>query len=127
MLDSGPRGSWGSGVEIRVLGPVEVWVGDRAVAVGRPQQRLLLAALTVDAGRAVPVDSLMDRVWDRTPADARRTLHVLVTRLRRVLREAAESDDVVRVARRGGGYALEVEPDGVDLLRFQRMSTEARE
>jgi DNA-binding SARP family transcriptional activator/tetratricopeptide (TPR) repeat protein len=114
-------------MELRVLGPVEVRRDDRVVAVGRPQQRLLMAALAVDAGRPVPVETLVDRVWDEAPAGARRTLHVLVTRLRRVLEQASGSGQTARVLRHAGGYVLDVEPERVDLLRFNRLVARARD
>ena len=60
------------GVEVRLLGPVEVLAGGRAVEPGPVQQRTVLAALAVDAGRLVPLEVLIDRVWEtrRRPACA---------------------------------------------------------
>jgi len=89
--------------------------------LGRPQQQLLAAALAVDANRSVTTDGLIDRIWDDPPSGARRTLHVLVTRLRRILEQAASPDVAPRVIRRGGGYLLDADPDRVDVLRFHRL------
>lgn len=114
-------------VEFRVLGPVEVRVGERVVAVGRPQQRLLVAALAVDAGRPVPMETLVARLWDDAPVQARRTLHVLVTRLRRILEQSGATDEAVRVVRRGGGYVLDADPERVDVLRCRRLVAQARD
>ena len=50
-------------VGLRLLGPVEVWAGPVQVEVGSARVRLLLAALAVDAGRVVPVDVLVARLW----------------------------------------------------------------
>ncbi len=108
------------------MGPVQVRAGERVVAVGTPQQQLLLAALAVDAGRPVTVDTLIDRLWDQAPDGARRTLYVLITRLRRTVEQASTGDDNVRVVRGGGGYVLEIDPQCVDLLRFRRLVAEAR-
>jgi hypothetical protein len=41
-------------VEVQVLGTVEMRAGDRILDVGPPRQRVVLAALAVDAGRLVP-------------------------------------------------------------------------
>ncbi|MEW1584343.1 hypothetical protein AB0283_02680 [Micromonospora vinacea] len=40
-------------MEIRILGPVEVWAGGRLVEAGAARQRAVLAALAVDVGRPV--------------------------------------------------------------------------
>jgi DNA-binding SARP family transcriptional activator/tetratricopeptide (TPR) repeat protein len=139
------------GVEIRLLGPVEVWVGGQAVPAGPPQQRTVLAALAVDADRAVPVERVIDRVWaEDPPAAARAAVAVRVSGIRRQLAEAASaevgragpavrrgpaggSDLLTRtrsegrwVARRSDGYVLRVDPDRVDLLRFRRLVADAR-
>jgi len=114
-------------MEFRLLGPVEVRAGGRVVAVGPPQQRLLLAALAVDAGRPVPVQTLVDRMWEEAPAGARRTLYVLVSRLRGALKPAAAGGAPALLVRRGGGYALEVNPQQVDLHRYRRLAAVARD
>jgi DNA-binding SARP family transcriptional activator/tetratricopeptide (TPR) repeat protein len=115
-------------VGFRLLGPVEVWAGSTRVQVGPPRQRAVLAALGVDAGRVVPVDVLVDRVWGPDPPlQVRRTLHTHITRVRRVVEQiAAAGGGPVRVVRRADGYALDVDPDRVDLLRFRRLAAEAR-
>jgi DNA-binding SARP family transcriptional activator/tetratricopeptide (TPR) repeat protein len=103
-------------VEIRLLGPVEVHADAQVTPVGPPQQRLLLAALAVDAGRPVSVSTLTERVWDVPPRGYRHTLHVLITRLRRTLRH---DDGLAPIVYRDGGYALGVEPRQVDLHLFR--------
>jgi DNA-binding SARP family transcriptional activator/Tfp pilus assembly protein PilF len=115
-------------MQFRLIGTVEIHSAGQVIEIGPPQQRLLAAVLAVDAGRLVTVESLIDRVWDDAPAGARRTLHVLVSRMRRVLEHACEPDpDEVIVVRRSGGYVLQLRPDRVDLLRFRRMSEDARQ
>jgi DNA-binding SARP family transcriptional activator/tetratricopeptide (TPR) repeat protein len=115
-------------VEFRVLGPVEADADGRLVDAGRPQQRLVLAILLADAGRPVSTETLIDRVWDTAPDGARRTLHVYVARLRRLLAQsgsaAAGSAPLVR---RSGGYLLDVDPDLVDIHRFHRLVAASRE
>ncbi|MGN9908283.1 tetratricopeptide repeat protein [Phytohabitans sp. LJ34] len=102
-----------------MLGPVEVHAGGRRLAGGRPQQAVVLAALAVDAGRLVPVESLIGRVWgSAAPPRARQLVQTHINRIRRLLGQAA--GDVV-VARRGDGYVLELPPERVDLHRFGRL------
>ena len=49
---------------LRLLGPVQLWAGDRQVDLGPARQRTVLAALAVDAGTPVSLDTLIGRVWD---------------------------------------------------------------
>jgi SARP family transcriptional regulator, regulator of embCAB operon len=47
-------------IEFRVLGPLEVVEGDRPLALGSPQQRLMLAVLLLHRGEPVSSDRLID-------------------------------------------------------------------
>ncbi len=114
-------------MQLRLIGPVEIDSGDRVVEIGSPQQRLLVAALAVDAGRLVTAESLIDRIWDDAPVGARRTLHVLISKMRRVLEQVSgRGPDVVTVVRGSGGYVLRLDPARVDMLRFRRLAEDAR-
>ena len=117
-------------MQLRLIGPVEIESVGQVTEVGPPQQRLLAAALAVDAGQPVSVESLIDRVWDDPPAGARRTLHVLISKMRRTLERASRREagaETVTVVRRSGGYVLQLSPDRVDLLRFRRLAEDARQ
>src|SRR5689334_11492971 len=113
-----------SKVEYRLLGPVEVWIGGRRVDAGQPRQRAVLAALLVDAGRVVPVETLIARVWgELVPEHARATLRTHLSRIRRLLEQAEQAGAPAGVLSRvSGGYLLRVDPDEVDLHRFRRMA-----
>ena len=78
-------------MRFRVLGAVELVLADSVLSAGAPLQRCVLAALAVDVGRSVKVDTLIDRVWgDRPPPRPRATIQTYVTALRRLLeRETA--------------------------------------
>ena len=98
-----------------VLGPLLVRDGDVVVGVPAARQRVLLAALLVQAGKAVPAATLADMVWDGAPPAASAvTLRSHVSRLRRVLGPEAGA----RVLTRHLGYLLEAGEEEVDLLRF---------
>ncbi|MHA3704194.1 BTAD domain-containing putative transcriptional regulator [Jatrophihabitans sp. YIM 134969] len=106
-------------VKFAVLGPTEVWDGERLVETGPLRRRLLLAALLVDVGRVVPVETLLDRVWDGHPSDAARaTLQTYVSRLRVTLGTASASSPAL-VSTSPRGYALDVGDDDVDARRFE--------
>jgi DNA-binding SARP family transcriptional activator/tetratricopeptide (TPR) repeat protein len=118
--------------EFRLLGPVEVWDGPRCVSTGPPRQRMVLAALLVDAGRPVAWETLVDRVWGEAPPDGvRHALHTHIARIRRVLTEAAvpasAGNGAGPLVHRSGGYVLDVSPDLVDAHRFRTLADRARQ
>src|SRR6185503_21023142 len=109
------------GLELNILGPLEVWRDGVLVPVPAARQRDLLVALGLRAGRAVPVERLVRLLWgDLPPATARGTLQSLVLRLRRLL-----VLDVVRT--RPGAYLLAVEPERLDAHRFEALLRTGRE
>jgi DNA-binding SARP family transcriptional activator/tetratricopeptide (TPR) repeat protein len=110
---------------IRLLGPVQVQVCDKLLEIGPPRQRAVLAALAFEPGRAVQVDSLVDRVWGHRPPDkVREALYVYVGRIRKVLTDAGADAGIVRRSR---AYLLDIDPDHVDLHRFGALLTRARQ
>ena len=115
-------------VDVQLLGPVELSAAGRAVEVGPPQRRTVMAALAVDIGRPVAVDVVMERVWGtRAPDGARGAVHAHVARIRRVCEQAAETArEPLSVVRRSGGYLLEARPDQVDVYRFRQLVDQAR-
>ena len=86
-------------MDYRILGPLEVWAGDRPVPLGGEKQRALLAILLLHANESVSVDGLIDGVWgERPPATAVKTTQGYIARLRR----AARSRPVTARRRRAG-------------------------
>ncbi|QNP76194.1 tetratricopeptide repeat protein [Streptomyces roseirectus] len=111
--------------EFLLLGTVELRGPDGVlVELGPAKRRTVLAALLVDAGRWVTVETLIDRVWgEDVPAQARPSLYAHVARIRRSLAEAGPAP---RLRRGPGGYLLDVPPDRVDVLRFRQVVERAR-
>jgi predicted ATPase/DNA-binding SARP family transcriptional activator len=107
-------------VQVGILGPLEVRADGDAVAIGGARLRTVLARLTLDAGRTVPAGTLADAVWP-AGTDTRHALHSLITRLRRALPAAG----VVRSV--ADGYRLDVAPDAVDAVRFERLARAGRD
>jgi DNA-binding SARP family transcriptional activator/tetratricopeptide (TPR) repeat protein len=115
-------------VEVRLLGPVEVWVGERRLSLGPRKQRLVLAVLALESNRVVPVERLIEVLWpDRPPASARGAVQVCVSRLRTLLAEAGAAAPATPVAlvSQPGGYSLRVEPALVDAHRFRLLVEQA--
>jgi predicted ATPase/DNA-binding SARP family transcriptional activator len=109
-------------VQVGILGPLEVRVDGRDVTVGGARLRTLLIRLAIDPGRTVPASALVEALWPDEPRIGPRqihALHSLVSRLRRAL----PGDQLRSVA---GGYRLELPPDAVDAVRFERLARVGR-
>ena len=107
-------------MDYRILGPFEVATNDRSLALGGAQQRALLALLVIHRNQALTTDRLIDELWgDQTPPTAVKTLQGYISNLRKVL----PADAIVT---QGRGYVLTVEPDGVDVARFEQLVAEGR-
>jgi DNA-binding SARP family transcriptional activator len=115
-------------IEFRLLGPVELHLDGRQVPLGPSRQRAVLAVLLASVGSSVPVETLIERVWDDAPPNgARGVVHTYVSRLRGALRAAcAHSATCVTLVRTDAGYAIQAEPDQVDLKVFQDLIRRAR-
>ncbi|MGW5747832.1 tetratricopeptide repeat protein [Amycolatopsis sp. NPDC003861] len=111
-------------VELRVLGAVEVVAGGTRLDIGPARQRDVLAVLLLDAGRAVPADRLIDRVWgERPPRHPRNSLYAYVSRLRTLL----SALDGVTIERERDGYLLKADPLLVDVHRFDSLLRRAKQ
>ncbi len=110
-------------MEFRLLGEVQLRSGGESLDLGTPRQQTVLAALAVDAGRPVRIETLVHRVWDDDPpVEARNVLYSHLSRIRQLLKRAnAITGKPARLARRHAGYVLEIDPDLVDLHRFTRL------
>ncbi|MEU8892625.1 BTAD domain-containing putative transcriptional regulator [Streptomyces sp. NPDC048442] len=106
--------------EFKLLGPLEVRRDGLPVSLEATKLRLLLAALLLEAGRVVPVDTLTQRLWgEDPPGRARNTLQNYVLRLRRALGPGV-------VLTHSQGYLIEAGPDCLDLLRFNALVRDGR-
>ncbi|TDD10985.1 helix-turn-helix domain-containing protein [Nonomuraea deserti] len=108
-------------VRVELLGPFAVLNrGGAVVEVPGVRLRALLAALALQPGRIVTRSRLVDWIWgQRPPADEVNALQALVSRLRRVLPEGV-------IEAESGGYRLAVDPDAVDVCRFEQLVGQAR-
>ncbi|WP_449352507.1 BTAD domain-containing putative transcriptional regulator [Streptomyces shaanxiensis] len=117
------RGSQ-SGLRFGLLGPPILYDGQDGAGVrvvGSRKQRILLAALLLEAGRVVSTKSLKEALWGSTPpASAKASLHNHVSRLRRLL------DDPERLQAVAPGYLLRVAPGELDVQLFERHAARAR-
>ncbi|MFD7860735.1 BTAD domain-containing putative transcriptional regulator [Streptomyces sp. NPDC059783] len=114
-------------MDIQILGPVGLRLNGQWLALGSDKERMLLAALALDAGRPVAIGELIERLWDGDPpVRARENTHTYVSRLRRKLRLAGTGPDAPVLDGRSHTYTLITSPDTVDRRRFQRLVDTAR-
>lgn len=112
-------------MDVRLFGGVEATVEGASVRVGGAAERALLALLALHAGQVVSVDRLIDALWrSGLPTDPGNALQVRVSKLRRALQAAGVPAGLL--ATRPPGYALDVDPDRVDVHRFARLAADAR-
>jgi DNA-binding SARP family transcriptional activator/ABC-type transport system substrate-binding protein/streptogramin lyase len=108
-------------MEFRLLGPLEVRKDDRVLPVGGAKQRALLAIFLLHANELVSRDRLIDELWgERPPGTADHSLDHQVSRLRKTLGLAE------LLVTRWGGYVLQIDPEQIDVRRFERLLEQGR-
>ncbi|MHA3704606.1 BTAD domain-containing putative transcriptional regulator [Jatrophihabitans sp. YIM 134969] len=116
-------------VDAYVLGPLVVRRAGQPVELGPLRRRATLAALLVDSDRVVPLDTLLDRVWDSDPPDSAVTaVQAYLSRLRAAFRRAGGGDDDAGwpIVTEHPGYRLAVPRNHVDAERFSTAVADAR-
>jgi DNA-binding SARP family transcriptional activator len=109
-------------LDFRLLGPLEVFDGARAVAIGSGKRRSLLALLLLHGNEVVPADRLIDDLWgEHPPPTAAKGLQVYVSQLRRELAPKDSASNGHVLVTRSNGYVLQVGPDDFDVQRFERL------
>jgi DNA-binding SARP family transcriptional activator/pimeloyl-ACP methyl ester carboxylesterase len=102
-------------MQFKLLGPLEVRDGSEPVMVAGRKQRALLARLLLDVNRTVATDRLVDDLWgEDVPESAQKMVQIYVSQLRKVLPNGM-------LQTRPPGYAMEVDPAAIDLVRFERL------
>jgi DNA-binding SARP family transcriptional activator len=109
-------------MRFRILGTLEVRAyGDR-VTLASPRQQRALAALLLNPNSVVPVERMIDALWeDEPPATAVKQVRNCVSALRSRLGEAG-----AMIVTDGPGYRLQTGSDDLDSLRFRRHVAAAR-
>jgi DNA-binding SARP family transcriptional activator/class 3 adenylate cyclase len=103
-----------------LLGPLEVRDASAPVKLGGRRARALLARLALDANRTVPAERLIEDLWGEDPPEtAAKMVQIHVSQLRKALPSGV-------LVTRPGGYALVVDSESVDLVRFERLRDAGR-
>ncbi|MET8748589.1 BTAD domain-containing putative transcriptional regulator [Streptomyces sp. NPDC004667] len=99
-------------------------VGERPILVGGARQRTILALLLLSPGRIVPVDTLVDVVWNgRPPATARTQVAIVIAALRKAIKAEGVTEEVIVTAH--PGYLLRAEGHALDTVTFTGLVAEA--
>jgi tetratricopeptide (TPR) repeat protein/DNA-binding SARP family transcriptional activator len=117
----------------QILGPVRLFTRGRNADLGSSAKvRGLLGILLLYADSAVPVDTIIDRLWDASdeiengrqpPENPRKTLQSYVSKLRLRLKNASVP---ARIRTEHGSYRIEIDPLLVDIHRFRQLADEGR-
>jgi DNA-binding SARP family transcriptional activator len=108
-------------MDFRILGSLEAAGESGPVTISAPKQRALLTLLLIHVGEVISVDRLIDALWGgEPPRTAPTSLQNLVAQLRQLL----GADVLVTQA---PGYVLNVPPENIDAVRFERALATARD
>lgn len=104
-----------------MLGPLRVSEQGDEVTIRQGISRRLLIALLMRPGDVVSSSALMEILWgDELPQNPANALQIQISYLRRTL-AAGAIDGSQPIGTRAGGYAADVDPDHIDLHRFERL------
>ncbi|WP_329363871.1 AAA family ATPase [Streptomyces sp. NBC_00669] len=114
--------------ELRAFGSLTAMQAGRVLPLGPLRHRALLGLLLVRSGSVVAAGQLIDELWGaRPPRHPLATLQTYVSHLRRALARAREQGGGhARLNHRAPGYVLELDPELVDVHRFERLLERGR-
>ncbi|MEV0447914.1 transcriptional regulator [Streptomyces sp. NPDC050600] len=109
-------------MEFRLLGTVSIAAEAGELPLGPAKRRSVLAALLLRANAVVPVDRLIDAVWDeRPPARARTVVQGHVSRLRALFEQGGAGEYGLELATHGQAYELRMPDHLLDAYRFEEL------
>lgn len=101
-------------MRVELLGPLRVQIDGEECEIVGPMRRQLIALLALHPGQSFSTDRLTELLWDgEPPASAASSLRVHVAQLRRAL------GDPGLLERTDTGYRLAIEPENIDLVKFE--------
>lgn len=110
-------------LDVRLLGPVAVSRDGGLLPLRGGKGKAVLALLALRAGDVVSADALVEALWGEIPPPTARTgLQVQISKLRKLL-PAADGG----LETRSPGYVLAIDPEQIDVFRFDRAVADARD
>ncbi|MFC9892566.1 BTAD domain-containing putative transcriptional regulator [Nocardia sp. NPDC127579] len=114
---------------VRVLGSFSAEADGESIPLGGPRQRGVLALLLAARGQVVPVDRMIEDLWQgEPPSRALASLQAYVSNLRRLLEPGRPPRAPARIlVSTAPGYAVRLPRTAVDAWRFEELLEEARD
>ncbi|MFC0528342.1 AfsR/SARP family transcriptional regulator [Phytohabitans kaempferiae] len=104
-------------MELRILGPVEIWTDDDRNSLDGSKQRTVLAALLLARERMISDHQLSALLWGaEPPATMNAQIYTYISRLRKLLGEGAS------IVRQRPGYLLRIGTARFDFAEFERLT-----
>lgn len=101
---------------LRILGPLELVVGQKSVKLGGPRELIMVAMLALRANRMVSMDQLINAVWaDNPPPTARSQVQTSISALRKAFGRVGQTD-VIKT--KSSGYVLNMADEELDSTWF---------
>ncbi|MEV6926137.1 BTAD domain-containing putative transcriptional regulator [Dactylosporangium sp. NPDC051485] len=107
-------------MKFRLLGPVGACRGEESLPLGPSKQRSLLVTLLLDRGHVVPMERLLEALWDGEPPNsAVSNIRTYASRLRGTIVDEWRRP---RVLGRNPGYLIEADEDELDTAVFANLT-----
>ncbi|WP_407551539.1 BTAD domain-containing putative transcriptional regulator [Streptomyces sp. Pv4-95] len=114
-------------MEFSLLGPISVATGSGELALGPAKRRSVLALLLLQPNTTVPLEQLIDSLWeDEPPEHARTVVQGHVSRLRATLAEGGADAYGIELTTHGSAYLLRLPEELIDAHRFGELVALAR-
>ncbi|SHM61168.1 AfsR/SARP family transcriptional regulator [Streptomyces yunnanensis] len=114
-------------MEFSLLGPISVTSGSEELSLGPAKRRSVLALLLLQPNTTVPLEQLIDSLWeDEPPEHARTVVQGHVSRLRATLAAGGAEAYGIELATHGSAYLLRLPEELIDAHRFGELVALAR-
>ncbi|MGW2415714.1 BTAD domain-containing putative transcriptional regulator [Streptomyces tubercidicus] len=114
-------------MEFSLLGPIAVTTGSTELSLGPAKRRSVLALLLLQPNTTVPLEQLIDSLWeDEPPEHARTVVQGHVSRLRATLAEGGAEAYGIELTTHGSAYLLRLPEELIDAHRFGELVALAR-
>jgi DNA-binding SARP family transcriptional activator len=115
-------------IDFFLLGPLEARQRERPLRLGSIKHRMLLAKLLLHPNQVVSTEELIVAVWgEEPPPTVKQSLQNHVAALRKAIEADNGAGPPRTLVTRDPGYLLRVDPERLDLHRFQRLDREGRQ
>ncbi|MFL5883383.1 MAG: BTAD domain-containing putative transcriptional regulator, partial [Actinomycetota bacterium] len=115
-------------IDFFLLGPLEARQRERPLRLGSIKHRMLLAKLLLHPNQVVSTEELIEAVWgEEPPPTVKQSLQNHVAALRKAIEGGNGGGPPRTLVTHDPGYLLRIDPERLDLHRFQRLDHEGRQ